>query len=202
MLEMTHNKLNGFSYLLFNNVFDDEELSGIWKEAQFLCDPIKLNAHGKTGGQETLKKNSGVFLNGCYSNRNLSNYLRSSHKIFSEMPDSDKDDIGADTYLAGLFSTDTDVTLFSYYGDGDLYKAHRDDCAYTFAYWLYKDPKQFSGGSFSFPDFGVEIECQNNSGVLFPSWALHEVSKVDVIEKKYEGYGRFSYTTFYGFRTA
>jgi Rps23 Pro-64 3,4-dihydroxylase Tpa1-like proline 4-hydroxylase len=83
------------------------------------------------------------------------------------------------------------------YLDGAHFRPHRDidrsgdrsglDRVLTGVYYFYAEPKGFTGGALRLIRFGcaestpgdfVEIEPEQNSLLVFPSWAMHEVTPV------------------------
>jgi Rps23 Pro-64 3,4-dihydroxylase Tpa1-like proline 4-hydroxylase len=90
----------------------------------------------------------------------------------------------------------------SYYEDNDYYYSHHDVSAYTYVFWLFKEPKNFLGGDLYFDDVDYKIQVNSNMAVLFPSWAIHSVDKITMLPgiNPYKGFGRFAFTTFYSFR--
>jgi Rps23 Pro-64 3,4-dihydroxylase Tpa1-like proline 4-hydroxylase len=107
--------------------------------------------------------------------------------------------IDVDFTLKLWFHTTSDSTLMNYYEDRDYYKPHHDKSCYTYVFWLFKEPRYFDGGNLTFSDINYTINTKSNMGVLFPSWALHAVDeiKMNYSVPKYQGYGRFSFSTFF-----
>ena len=78
--------------------------------------------------------------------------------------------------------------LLSQYVAGDFYDWHTDlDGHSTWNYFLYREPKQFSGGDFVISDATINveqrantkiIECVNNRLVIFPARYQHCVTTV------------------------
>ena len=93
--------------------------------------------------------------------------------------------------------TNYDTTIVSYYQNNDFYKSHNDLVKYTILIWVYKEPKQFTGGDLILTDLKKTIECKNNRLVLFPSFLFHEVTKIKSKKKIKDGYGRYCITHFY-----
>jgi len=93
--------------------------------------------------------------------------------------------------------TNYDTTIVSYYQNNDFYKSHNDLTKYTILIWVYKEPKQFTGGDLILTDLKKTIECKNNRLVLFPSFLFHEVTKIKSKKKIKDGYGRYCITHFY-----
>lgn len=81
--------------------------------------------------------------------------------------------------------------LFSAYRNGDYYKAHRDNAKLTLLLWL--GEHSFTGGDLYLPDFDYTIKFEPNTAIIFPSYYLHEVTKV---ESEKEGYVRFVVSAF------
>ena len=196
-------KTDKFSFIVFEDVFNDQELKSIWKEVEFLCEKRKLLSPESTGsafeGEKLLKKNSGIWLDAAYQNRNTSNYLNFYRKPFNE---TDFDSYINEDYTLNLFKyTNIDQTLLSYYENTDYYESHHDMSSYSYVYWLYKEPKSFTGGDFYFSDVDYKISITNNTGILFPSWAKHFVDEINMTDNSTdECLGRFSFSTFFNFR--
>ena len=65
--------------------------------------------------------------------------------------------------------------------------------------YFYKQPKKFSGGDLLFPKYNYQYPCNNNSIIIFPGWVEHGVSKITINDSDYyDGYGRYSITSFFG----
>ena len=87
--------------------------------------------------------------------------------------------------------TNTHNLLYSLYVNGDEYKTHRDICHATCLIWLCKEPKKFEGGNIYFKELDRTIEFKNNRMVMFPGWALHQVTPVVMDEDEEDLNGRF-----------
>jgi Rps23 Pro-64 3,4-dihydroxylase Tpa1-like proline 4-hydroxylase len=100
------------------------------------------------------------------------------------------------------------------HGDGAFFTRHSDipigpdrkplggdssgryDRLVSAVYYFHREPKAFSGGALRLYRFGggdgpadhVEIEPEQNSLVVFPSWAEHEVMKVSCPSGAFEDY--------------
>jgi hypothetical protein len=196
-------KTDKFSFYVFRNIFDGNELEYIWKEALFLCDNSKLENPNTTGSAKfengNLKKNNaGIWLDNIYNKDNFSNYLKIYKKPLQNIHEFKNSDYTLNLYL----HTNIDSTLMSYYEDNDYYHSHHDVSAYTYVFWLFKEPKNFLGGDLYFDDVDYKIQVNSNMAVLFPSWVIHSVDKIMMIPgiKPYKGFGRFAFSTFYSFR--
>jgi len=90
------------------------------------------------------------------------------------------------------------------HGDGAFYKRHIDTLTGDAAddttqrmisgvYYFYAEPKAFSGGALRLHAFGapdantkfIDIQPQQNTLVVFPSWAIHEVRPIEVPSKRF-----------------
>jgi Rps23 Pro-64 3,4-dihydroxylase Tpa1-like proline 4-hydroxylase len=197
MINVDQVKTDKFCFYIFRNIFNNDELESIWKEALFLCDENKLEKPNVTGSATddngSLKKNNkGIWLENI---RNVSNYLQLYKKTINNLSSYKNND-----YTLNLFYyTDKDETLMSYYEDGDYYDSHHDVSCYTYIFWLFKEPKCFIGGDLYFSDINYKLQVNSNMGVLFPSWAIHSVDKITMFPgiQKYKGFGRFAFSTFY-----
>jgi Rps23 Pro-64 3,4-dihydroxylase Tpa1-like proline 4-hydroxylase len=97
------------------------------------------------------------------------------------------------------------------HGDGDFFKPHRDtfvgknrpeggDRLITAVYYLHAQPRGFRGGVLRIHPFGpgepVAVQPVSNRLVAFPSFAIHEVSPVEVPSGAFAD-SRFSVTTWF-----
>lgn len=97
------------------------------------------------------------------------------------------------------------------HGDGDFFKPHRDtfvgkdrlaggDRLITAVYYLHGQPRGFKGGELRLHPFGpgeaVAVDPRDNQLVAFPSFAIHEVSPVEVPSGAFAD-SRFSVTTWF-----
>jgi hypothetical protein len=197
-------KITSYSedFLVIDDFYTNEEQIDIWKELDFLTYDRKLMPPEETGTAhdlntgEALKQNSAIFLDGIYVRRELSNILTLNRKLFSPAVTENFD--GMDNCFKYIHHTNYDATLISYYEEKDYYKAHTDTSILTYLYWCHKEPKKFEGGDLILPELDAGIEYKNNRLVIFPSWRLHEVTPIKMIEQvePYSGYGRYCITNF------
>jgi|LakMenE01Jun11ns_1017448.scaffolds.fasta_scaffold9731865_2 Rps23 Pro-64 3,4-dihydroxylase Tpa1-like proline 4-hydroxylase len=189
-------------FLVIDDFYTEDEQINIWKELDFLTYDRKLmppeetgTAHDQTTG-EALKKNSALFLDRLYARRELSNILNINRKLFSQEIIDEFN--GMDNCFKYIHHTNYDATLISYYEEKDYYKAHTDSSILTYLYWCHKEPKKFEGGDLILPELDEGITYKNNRLVIFPSWRLHEVTPIKMIEEvePYSGYGRYCITNF------
>lgn len=203
-MEIKHIHCDKSSYITFENIFDKRDLELIWEEVRFLCHENKLMDSEQTGSAKSfdgrlLKSNKGLWLDNIYSDRNISNYLSIYKKPFDIINSSSQELINVDINLKLFFNTKFDSTLMSYYENSDYYDSHSDLSCYTYVFWLFKEPKLFTGGDISFPELNQTINIKSNMAVLFPSWLDHKVDKIEMCDtiEKYQCNGRFAFSTFY-----
>ncbi len=206
-MEIKHIKCGDIAYMTFQNIYDDNELRLIWQEAEFLCHEEKLMTPEQTGSASInvdnnrilLKKNLGVWLNQVYVNIKYSNYGKLHKKFLIELQKNKDELIERDLNLKQFFATNGDTTLLSYYENSDYYDAHTDRSSYTYVFWLFKEPKLFTGGDLTFPELNQTINVKSNMAVLFPSWLDHQVDKISMCDtiEKFNCNGRFAFTTFF-----
>lgn len=206
-MEIKHFKNDKASYITFQNIYDDCELEMIWQEAVFLCHEHKLLDPNETGTDRQFdgtpkKNNKGLWVDSIYCNRNTSNYLRLYRKGINLICN-DKDILtNIDINLKLFFNCNVDATLMSYYENNGFYESHIDRSCYTYVFWLFKEPKKFSGGNIFLSELNQTIDVKSNMAVLFPSWLEHEVDKISMCDtiEKYKCNGRFAFTTFFNLR--
>ena len=128
----------------------------------------------------------------------MSNILTVNRKIFT----SGVLDAFADIHGCCSIATKAnfDATKVRYYHDKEYYRAHLDKSTQFLAFtYFHKEPKKYEGGDLFFPEHDYEYVCDNNSLIIFPGWVRHGVNKVSIKDSDYyEGYGRYSITTFFG----
>lgn len=190
-----------FPYLIIEDFYDEEELGRVWRELDFLLDGDKLMGPEDTGAASysdgtPAKQNRGLFLDNLYTNRSISNILTVNRKL---MKSGIMQEISKHSLLfKGLPDCNGDDTLVSYYENKDHYAQHRDIYNFTSLHWFFKEPKKFTGGDLSFHEFDVEIPCENNKMILFPSSIHHGVSEVKMEDSDVgKGLGRFCISQFF-----
>lgn len=190
-----------FDYLYRENFFTQEELIAVWKELEFLNQPLILESPVDTGTalcQETnipLKRNSGIFLDRVFLDYSKhSSIYKGITKLYQGLAN-EYANLSVDS--SKILYTDRSNVLVSYYEHGDSYEEHYDISFVTCLFWLYKEPKHFSGGELFFPKFNKTFPPKNNSLLIFPSHINHLVTPVE-IEEQYrgKGFGRYCITLF------
>ena len=192
---------NGTPYCIINNFYTEEELSEIIKEVDFLQSRKSIWLDPKDSGSAIdkesntfLKSNKCIWMNHLYKTESVSSILSYNVKLYTS---------GAAATLAEnhpwfkyLIYNSEFTTLLSYYETDQYYKAHRDQAVLTTLTWIYKEPKEYSGGDLILEN-DTTINCTNNTMLVMPSTVLHEVTPVELPEgKKGQGLGRYTITTF------
>lgn len=187
-----------FPYLLFEDIFSEEELKSVWLELEYYCknydhfflDPSSTGSAMTIQDSTVLKKNKGFFMNQVYNNPSYSTISRVAQGFF-------RDDIvcSRDNKYFSDININSVSFLLSHYMNGDYYKPHKDTTIATACLWLYKEPQKFEGGIFKFTDYDLEIESKSNSMIVFPGNIKHEVSEVKLDSENYED-GRFTISLF------
>lgn len=193
----TENKV--FPYMLVDDFYTTKEQFSIWEELEYYRRK-NLYSDGKlpdSYGVSPVANLNRISLEELYpDNRQDSNILTLYKKILSEEV---LEKYRQTTPAARQFeNTNYDCSVVNYYEDSNNYGEHFDSFMHTVFIWFYKSPKRFEGGNLRFPELNKTIECIHNRMVMFPSYYLHEVEKVE-IENKYrdQGLGRYCMTHFY-----
>lgn len=181
-------KLNGPEILRVEGI----NTSDIYTELSWML-PI-LEKPEKTGAiplnGELQKENEGIFFSEIYLPKYIdaSPAIRLCNEIIKECQSIKFEPSSAFNHL---YVTNGFDPLFSAYRNGDYYKAHRDVSNITMLIWV--GEHNFTGGDLHFPDFDFTVPFEPNTGLIFPSHYLHEVTKV---ETEQEGYVRFAVSAF------
>lgn len=187
---------------VIDNFFTEDEADRIWSEIVFLSSGDKMKEPGDTGTAFDLdedgnkiwaKKNKGLFLDDIYADRSVSDILTLDRKIF--YPDVHAPLVEKHAIFQHLEYINRDCSLLSYYEDTDYYNLHVDDAVLTVIVWFFKQPKQFEGGRLIFEN-DLQIECEYNRAVVFPSILKHGVDPIKITDERYKNknYGRYTLT--------
>jgi hypothetical protein len=192
-------KQEPFPHAIIQNFYDQEELSLIWRELDFLTSPHKLehtSLHGSNGKDQLtglpLSESLGLNLDIIYSgDRKISDILRLNRKIFQ--PKILQAFESLSPLLGHLRIINEDFTKIKYYENGNYYRKHADDSRFTAVTYFHKEPKAFTGGDLHFDEYDYTIPIENNMLVFFVGCIEH--SSLDVKMNgdypKYSGYGKY-----------
>ena len=189
--------LDPFHHIIIENLYDKNQLNWIWAELNLftregvLVSPNEITSASDSKGM--LRTNKTRFLDDVYDkSRDVSAILTYNRKIFQkEILNQTK------SWFFSTFKPTHDTTLLGYYREEDFYASHHDIASCTALTWFYKEPKKFEGGDLIFSDYGVEVKCKNNCGIIFPSMVMHEVSKINSLgEELGSQWGRFCISQF------
>jgi len=186
----------GLPIAVIDDLYDEKELSDIWKELTFYNKDFfleeKYSGSAKTlDGKTLLKKNKTVAVDEVFHVKEYSYILNTNRKIFKEVAD---ELATMHPFFSYLKRTSYDGTMISYYEDSDYYKPHTDMGVITIVTWFHKEPKGFSGGDMILGG-EIEVECKNNRSIIFPSSLNHEVTPIKMLTDL-EDYGRFAMVQF------
>ena len=189
-------------YVYIENMYTEKELGLIYQELDFyqankdtfLTRDTEATKGARDAKGQHQKKNGGFFMQDIYQS-GVSPIVRFTSGIFGPKVFQHESN-----YFFNEFAPMMSGFLVSYYEDKDYYKPHRDLDVATMCIWIWKEPKKFSGGEFSFSDFPeVKFETANNCAIMFPGQYRHQVNpiKMDKEAAYEEGMGRYSFTLFF-----
>jgi Rps23 Pro-64 3,4-dihydroxylase Tpa1-like proline 4-hydroxylase len=182
-------------YLLVKNYFDDKDIELMLKELRVLTpkmtyqEPIKM--------PDGTKQNNQIDLDGIYKDRKISNILNTLDKIYGDSDLVKK--LNDMSWFYKVWSyTNLDQSFVAYYEDTDYYKAHRDIAVISIMYWLWEEPKSFTGGNIHLTDYDIEIPLERNQLMIMPSSLNHAVDPIKMIKQtdKLSGMGRYCVVRF------
>ena len=185
-----------FPHAIIEDLYDSDEEKLIWDEIEFLSYRHKMGNAKETGSAfddvsgTYLKQNYGIHLDELYPNRDFSNILFATKKIWD--PKLLEEISSTDYSFWNYRRVNTKHTLLSYYENSNQYKPHRDSSQFTALTWFYKEPKQFEGGDMCFPEYDHNITIKNNMCIIFHSFVQHQVTKVKMEAQKRNKYGKFT----------
>ena len=183
-------------YLLVKNYFDDKDVDSMLKELRFLT-PKMTFIDGTNLPSKDHKKNTQIGLDDLYQDRETSNILNTMNKIYDDSELTQKLNDMSWFYKVWEY-TNFDQSFVAYYENSDYYKAHRDIAIISIMYWLWEEPKSFTGGNVHLTDYGIEIPLERNQLMIMPSSLHHAVDPIKMIDnnKKLSGMGRYCIVRF------
>ncbi len=187
-----------FHYIEVRNLWNEQERKEMFDEMLFLENKGIFKPPEETGSavdddKKVLKKNSGMFIDEVFYNRDYSDILKHNRKLFKVL---ENKKVKESWYFDGL-NFNSDSTLVSYYEDACYYKPHKDKVVVTSVSWFFKEPRKFVGGEITFTDYDLTFRVTNDLTILFPSNIKHEVSEISIDdEDKGKQNGRFCMSQF------
>ena len=177
-------------YLLVKNYFDDKDIELMLKELRFLTP--KMTYSPPKDMPDGTKQNNQINLDNLYEDRETSNIMNVMNKIYDDSKLIQTLNDMSWFYKVWQY-TNTDYTFVAYYEDTDYYKAHRDIAIISIMYWLWEEPKSFTGGNVHLTDYDIEIPLERNQLMIMPSSLYHAVDPIKMIgnNKKLSGMGRY-----------
>ena len=189
-----------FHYIEVRNLWTEQERTEMFDEMLFLEKKGLFKPPEETESAldddddgKFMKRNSGMFIDELYQNRDYSDILKHNRKLFNILEN--KKVKGSWYYQNHVVTKDT--TLVSYYENACYYSSHIDLAKTTALSWFFKEPRQFKNGEVTFTDYDLTFEVTNDLTILFPSNIKHEVSEIS-IDDEYKGkqHGRFCMSQF------
>tara|TARA_A100001391_G_scaffold71791_1_gene45787 strand:- start:1840 stop:2508 length:669 start_codon:yes stop_codon:yes gene_type:complete len=183
-------------YLLAKNYFTKKEMDLILSELRFLT-PKMTFQDGKNLPTKDYKKNTQIGLDDLYTDRTTSNILSLMNKIYGDVELLKKLNDLHWFYTTWRY-TNLDNTFVAYYENTDYYKAHRDIAVISIMYWIWEEPKSFTGGDIYLSDYDIDIPLERNQLLIIPSSTNHAVQPIKMNDdiKKLSGMGRYCIARF------
>ena len=193
MVRFEYKSINGLNFIQIYNVFNAQQIERVWSTYSFLKDSFLDPEHtgSATHNDGTFKKrNKGIFLTDVHPTPLLCDEIR---KVIFSGVYSVSDQFAVDSVYNSASITNWDSQLMQYYlKNGDEYEAHCDTSLFTALMFFNQEPKNFTGGDITFPEFNVTVPFKNNCGIIFPGKAQHKVKPVTQINSSTDVGGRLS----------
>ena len=183
-------------YMLVKDYFSEDDIEQMLKELRFLTPKMEFQ-DGTNLPTKDHKKNVQINLDKLYETRKTSNILNVMDKIYDDSELINNLKIASWFYEVWGY-TNIDQTFVAYYEDTDYYKAHRDIAVISLMYWLWEEPKSFTGGNVHLTDYDIEIPLERNQLMIMPSSSNHAVDPIKMINSvdKLSGMGRYCIVRF------
>lgn len=182
-------------YMLIKNYFDDKDIESLLSELRFLTP--KMTYQEPKNMPDGTKQNNQINLDDFYVNRESSNILNTINKIYDD--EELKKNLRDISWFYNIWNyTNIDNTFVAYYENTDYYKAHRDISIISIMYWIWEEPKSFTGGNIHLTDYDIEIPLERNQMMIMPSSTYHAVDPIKMIKQadKLSGKGRYCIVRF------
>ena len=182
-------------YMLIKNYFNDNDMKSLLSELRFLTP--KMTYQEPKNMPDGTKQNNQINLDDFYVNRESSNILNTINKIYND--EELKKNLRDISWFYNIWNyTNLDNTFVAYYENTDYYKAHRDISIISIMYWIWEEPKSFTGGNIHLTDYDIEIPLERNQMMIMPSSTYHAVDPIKMIKQadKLSGKGRYCIVRF------
>ena len=187
-----------FHYIEVRNLWTEQERKEMFDEMLYLENKGLFKPPEETGSDKRecgklKKKNSGMWIDEVFGNRDYSDILKHNRKLYGILTNKKTND----SWYFNDLTTTNDSTLVSYYEDACYYESHKDMVVVTAVSWFFKEPRKFVGGEITFTDYDLTFRVTNDLTILFPSNIKHEVSEISIDdEDKGKQNGRFCMSQF------
>lgn len=192
-----------FDHIIIHDVFTPEQLKNVWNEIEFLHPRLlRVGENGFDGGSakddngNLLKQNRSLGLHDIYNYQTNVSYILQYLVSLFHSEDLAKLAMHELGYYYRLYSkARTYYFHLQYYENDDGYSSHKDVSVFTNSLFLYKEPKNFTGGELVFDEYNYTIPCDTNKMIMFPSVLNHSVNPIRMLNDE-PMTGRYSITTF------
>ena len=185
--------------------YTPEELNLIWKQLNFFTQKNAMERAEDSGAvarkletNEAKGKNARIWLDNYFTQEgSMFNII--SNSLASKLTHDFNNLVSScSEQFTNFVTTNTNTNFVSYYENNDEYDYHFDTSMFSMLIWLYKTPKKFKGGEFSFKKENRKIELKNNRMILFPSYLEHKVTKLNM-KNSGDNNGRYTITHFFNY---
>ena len=184
---ITHTKQ--IPYLIVENFFKDEEVDNMLSEIKLFDENGLFCFQPGLKMEEGHKHNTQLGLDKLYAIRQASYTLTKLDEIFHDKKLVKKlEDMHWFYDSWGL--TNYDSSFVTKFVEDDYYHEHRDCAVISWMYWLWEEPKSFTGGDVRLTDYNIEVPVKRNQLMIFPSSIRHSVNKIE------NGKGRYCVVRF------
>ena len=201
MSRFEYRSVNGLNFIQVHNVLNPQQLEHVWIAYSFLKENLLDPEHTSSAKDDdgTLKKrNKGIFCDTVSPEPVICRDVR--EVIFSGIAGI-VDQFPMDSVYKSAEVTNWDSQLMQYYlKDGDGYRPHYDTSLFTALLFFNQEPKNFTGGDITFPEFNVTVPFKNNCGIIFPGVTQHQVNPVTQINRSTDVGGRLSIAMLVGIK--
>ena len=185
--------------------YTSEELNLIWKQLNFFTQKNMMERAEVSGSvarkpetNEAKGRNARIWLDNYFTQEgSMFNII--SNSLTSKLTHDFNNLVSScSEQFTNFVTTNTNTNFVSYYENNDEYDYHFDTSMFSMLIRLYKTPKKFKGGEFSFKKENRKIELKNNRMILFPSYLEHKVTKLNM-KNSGDNNGRYTITHFFNY---